>query len=118
MSTASTIAPPGTGSPGAKSPAIPAGGLGRPARQEAPRPGYVQLKGNVHRKLLNRLNLEALASVDRARAEGDIRTLLFELLGEETQPLTMAEREQILSDILDEVFGLGPLEPLLRDPTI
>jgi pilus assembly protein CpaF len=78
----------------------------------------MQLKANVHRKLLNRLNLEALANVDRARAEGDIRTLLFELLAEENQPLSMAEREQILSDILDEVFGLGPLEPLLRDPTI
>jgi pilus assembly protein CpaF len=84
----------------------------------APRQQYLELRANVHRKLLNRLNLEALAGVDRARAEGDIRTLLFELLAEENQPLSMAEREQILSDILDEVFGLGPLEPLLRDPTI
>jgi len=117
MSTASIISPPGSGPAGAKAPAAPAG-LGRPARQEPPRPQYIQLKANVHKKLLNRLNLEALASVDRARAEGDIRTLLFELLSEESQPLTMAEREQILSDILDEVFGLGPLEPLLRDPTI
>jgi pilus assembly protein CpaF len=88
------------------------------ARPEAPRAQYIQLKGNVHKKLLNRLNLEALASVDRQRAEGEIRTLLFELLAEESQPLSMAEREQILSDILDEVFGLGPLEPLLRDPSI
>jgi pilus assembly protein CpaF len=100
--------------------APPAGppGARPPARPEAPRAQYMQLKANVHRKLLNRLNLEALANVDRARAEGDIRTLLFELLAEENQPLSMAEREQILSDILDEVFGLGPLEPLLRDPTI
>src|SRR6476659_11022681 len=82
------------------------------------RPQYIQLKANVHRKLLNRLNLEALASVDRQRAESEIRTLLFELIAEENQPLSMSEREQILSDILDEVFGLGPLEPLLRDPTI
>jgi pilus assembly protein CpaF len=88
------------------------------ARPEAPRAQYIQLKGTVHKKLLNRLNLEALASVDRQRAEGEIRTLLFELLAEENQPLSMAEREQILSDILDEVFGLGPLEPLLRDPSI
>src|SRR5215210_3147111 len=117
MSTASIISPPASGPAGAKPPA-PTAGLGRPARQEPPRPQYIQLKANVHKKLLNRLNLEALASVDRTRAEGDIRTLLFELLSEESQPLTMAEREQILSDILDEVFGLGPLEPLLRDPTI
>ncbi len=82
------------------------------------RPQYIQLKGNVHRKLLNRLNLEALASVDRQRAETEIRTLVFELMSEEATPVSMAEREQILSDILDEVFGLGPLEPLLRDPNV
>jgi pilus assembly protein CpaF len=84
----------------------------------APRAQYVTLKGNVHRKLLNRLNLEALASVDRQRAEGEIRTLVFELMAEENTPVSLAEREQILSDILDEVFGLGPLEPLLRDPSV
>jgi len=82
------------------------------------RPQYIQLKGNVHRKLLNRLNLEALASVDRQRAETEIRTLVFELMSEEATPVSMAEREQILGDILDEVFGLGPLEPLLRDPNV
>jgi pilus assembly protein CpaF len=93
----------------------------RPAavsRADAPRPQYIQLKANVHRKLLNRLNLEALAAVDRQRAETEIRTLVFELMAEEATPVSMAERETILSDILDEVFGLGPLEPLLRDPNI
>src|SRR5690349_10544150 len=84
----------------------------------APRPGYIELKANVHRKLLNRLNLEALASADRARAESEIRTLLFELIAEENTPLSMSEREAFLADIIDEVFGLGPLEPLLRDPGI
>ena len=90
-------------------------GTGTPA---APRPQYIQLKGSVHRKLLNRLNLEALASADRQRAESEIRALVFELMAEEATPLSLAEREQILSDILDEVFGLGPLEPLLRDPSV
>jgi pilus assembly protein CpaF len=88
------------------------------ARPADVRPQYIQLKGNVHRKLLNRLNLEALASVDRQRAETEIRTLVFELMAEEATPVSMAEREQILGDILDEVFGLGPLEPLLRDPNV
>jgi pilus assembly protein CpaF len=82
------------------------------------RPQYIELKASVHKKLLNRLNLEALASADRARAEGEIRTLLFELIAEEGIPLSMTEREAILGDIIDEVFGLGPLEPLLRDPSI
>src|SRR5262245_44820931 len=92
----------------------------RPAAVARPdvRPQYIQLKANVHRKLLNRLNLEALSSVDRQRAETEIRTLVFELMAEEATPVSMAEREQILGDILDEVFGLGPLEPLLRDPNV
>src|SRR5262245_14535210 len=93
----------------------------RPAAAPRPfyvRPQYIQLKSNVHRKLLNRLNLEALSSVDRQRAETEIRTLVFELMAEEATPVSMAEREQILGDILDEVFGLGPLEPLLRDPHV
>jgi len=89
-----------------------------PAAAAAPRPGDLELKGNVHRKLLNRLNLEALASADRARAESEIRTLLFELIAEEGTPLSMSEREAFFADVIDEVFGLGPLEPLLRDATV
>src|SRR5436190_21338820 len=88
----------------------------RPA--PAPRPGYLDLKANVHRKLLNRLNLEALASADRSRAEAEIKTLLFELIADEGIPLSMSEREAFFADVIDEVFGLGPLEPLLRDPTV
>src|SRR3954447_4364843 len=97
-------------------PATPAPAL-RP-RADAPRPQYIELKANVHRKLLNRLNLEALATVERPRAEAEIRTLLFDLIAEEQMPLSMTEREAILGDVIDEVFGLGPLEPLLRDPGI
>src|SRR5919198_1774449 len=96
-------------------PATPARPMGR---ADSPRPQYIELKANVHRKLLNRLNLEALASADRPRAEGEIRTLLFDLIAEEGMPLTLAERELIFADIIDEVFGLGPLEPLLRDPSV
>jgi pilus assembly protein CpaF len=88
-------------------------------RPQAPvRHQYLELKGNVHRKLLNRLNLEALAQSDRARAESEIRTLLSELLAEENTPLSLGERETLFSELIDDVFGLGPLEPLLRDPTI
>jgi len=99
-------------------PQTPAPAAPRPARVEAPRPQYLELKANVHRKLLNRLNLEALASSERSRAEAEIRTLLFELIAEEGTPLSMSEREVILGDVIDEVFGLGPLEPLLRDPGV
>jgi len=84
----------------------------------APRAQYVELKASVHRKLLNRLNLEALANADRARAESDIRSLMGELLSEENTPLNLGERETLYNELLDEVFGLGPLEPLLRDPAV
>jgi len=90
-----------------------------PGRPQPPvRQQYLELKGNVHRKLLNRLNLEALSQVDRARAESEIRTLLTQLLAEENTPLSLGERETLFAELIDDVFGLGPLEPLLRDPSI
>jgi pilus assembly protein CpaF len=90
-----------------------------PARSAAPpRQQYLELRATVHRKLLNRLNLEALAHAERARAEGEIRALLIQLLSEEQAPLSLGERETLFGEVLDDVFGLGPLEPLLRDPSI
>src|SRR5688572_10751289 len=90
----------------------------RSAALQPTRPGYVELKASVHRKLLNRLNLEALANADRARAESEIRTLVNELLAEESMPISMGERDVLYSELIDEVFGLGPLEPILRDPSV
>jgi len=83
-----------------------------------PRQQYLELRATVHRKLLNRLNLEALAHADRPRAEAEIRSLLSQLLAEESAPLNLGERETLFAEVLDDVFGLGPLEPLLRDPGI
>jgi pilus assembly protein CpaF len=85
----------------------------QPVRQQ-----YLELRASVHRKLLNRLNLEALANADRSRAEGEIRTLLALLLSEESTPINLSERETLFAEVLDDVFGLGPLEPLLRDPAV
>ena len=90
-----------------------AAGAHQPVRQQ-----YLELRASVHRKLLNRLNLEALANADRSRAEGEIRTLLALLLSEESTPISLSERETLFAEVLDDVFGLGPLEPLLRDPAI
>ena len=82
-------------------------------------PGYVELKGNVHRKLLNRLNLEALAPRDRSRAEGEIRDATsVEILSRGEYPAQPGDRDVLLGELIDEVFGLGPLEPLLRDATV
>jgi pilus assembly protein CpaF len=92
----------------------------RPAGPAKPqvRQQYIDLRTNVHRKLLNRLNLEALAQTDRTRAESEIRALLGQLVTEESIPISLTEREMLFGEILDDVFGLGPLEPLLRDGTI
>jgi pilus assembly protein CpaF len=90
----------------------------RDAAAKPPRQQYLDLRANVHRKLLNRLNLEALANTDRSRAESEIRTLLGQLLTEETTPLNFTERDTLFVEVLDDVFGLGPLEPLLRDPGV
>src|ERR1051325_2940299 len=87
-------------------------------RPQPLRAQYLDLRANVHRKLLNRLNLEALAQTDRSRAEAEIRALLTHLLAEEVTPLSLAEREGLFAEVLDDVFGLGPLEPLLRDPGV
>src|SRR6478609_8500370 len=94
-----------------------------PPRPVAPpkpqvRQQYLDLRTSVHRKLLNRLNLEALAQTDRTRAESEIRALLSGLVAEESIPISLTEREMLFAEIIDDVFGLGPLEPLLRDPTI
>ena len=94
----------------------PAGPGARPAAQV--RQQYLDLRASIHRKLLNRLNLEALAQVERARAEAEIRTLLTQLVAEEGTPISLTEREMLYGEILDDVFGLGPLEPLLRDPSV
>jgi len=96
----------------------PSGPLAAALKPQPPRAQYVELKAAVHRKLLDRLNLEALAHADRARAESEIGTLVGELLAEEGTPISLGERETLFSELIDEVFGLGPLEPLLRDQTI
>jgi len=88
------------------------------SRDETRRSRYVELRSEIHRKLLARLNLEALATAERSRAEAEIRSLTTALIAETRAPLTVGERDAILGDILDEVFGFGPLEPLLRDPTV
>ncbi|MBI4888022.1 MAG: CpaF family protein [Acidobacteria bacterium] len=99
------------------SPMAPSIAPSEPARpgSHAVRQQYLDLRAQVHRKLLTRLNLEALARTDRTRAESEIRALIGQLLVEEAIPISLSERDTLVSEVLDDVFGLGPLEPLLRD---
>jgi pilus assembly protein CpaF len=81
---------------------------------------YQDLKARLHQKLLDRLNLERLARMRREDAEPEVRALIVELIEGETRttPLSLTERESLVVDVLNELFGLGPLEALLRDPDI
>lgn len=81
-------------------------------------PEYQELKFALHRKLLERVNLEALSAIGGERVRGEIRTAVSKLVEEEPTPLSRVEKERVTEEVLNEVFGLGPLEPLLQDPTI
>ena len=86
--------------------------------KNALKPEYQELKFTLHRKLLDKINLEALATIDNQRVRGEVRQALIALIDEEPTLLSSIEKQQISEEVLDEVFGLGPLEPLLQDPTI
>ena len=79
---------------------------------------FQKLKTDLHGMLLSRIDLEKLSSVDDARARRAVGTMLQEIIGAQRIPLNGSEKEQVESELLDEVFGLGPLEPLLKDPTV
>ena len=83
-------------------------------------PQYQEMKARIHQELLNRLNLERLTQTKRADAEPEVRNIIVTLLERESDktPLSRFEREALIGDVLNELFGLGPLEELLVDSTI
>jgi pilus assembly protein CpaF len=89
---------------------------GRP--KAALKPEYQELKFTLHRKLLDKINLEALATIDNQRVRSEVRQAVISLIDQEPTLLSSIEKQQISEEVLDEVFGLGPLEPLLQDPSI
>src|SRR5216684_1910853 len=82
------------------------------------KPEYQELKFTLHRKLVDKINLDALASIDNQRVRSEVRQALISLIDSEPTLLSSLEKQQICDEVLDEVFGLGPLEPLLADPSI
>jgi pilus assembly protein CpaF len=83
-------------------------------------PYYQELKSRIHQDLLNRLDLTRLTRMRREDAEPEIRHLIVGMVERESaaMPLSLYEREALISDVINELFGLGPLEALLRDPDI
>ena len=86
--------------------------------RNATRPEYQELKFTLHRKLLDKINLEALATIENQRVRGEVRQALYTLMEGEPTLLSSVEKSQLCDEVLDEVFGLGPIEPLLDDPTV
>ena len=86
--------------------------------QSFERAEYQQVKADLHRKILDRLDLEKLGRTPGDAAREEVLLLIRNTVNSEAVPLSFAEREKLSRDILDEIFGLGPLEILLRDPTI
>src|SRR5579864_1701560 len=79
---------------------------------------YQELKSAVHHDLLDRIDLERLMFLENSQARTQLLGIIQDLVGNLTTPLSALERERLSREVLDEVFGLGPLEPLLQDPTI
>ena len=79
---------------------------------------YQQVKADLHRKILDRLDLEKLGRTAGEAAREEVLLLIRNTVNSEAVPLSFAERERLAREILDEIFGLCPLEPLLKDPTI
>ena len=79
---------------------------------------YQQVKADLHRKILDRLDLEKLGRTPGDAAREEVLLLIRNTVNSEAVPLSFAERERLAREILDEIFGLGPLEPLLKDPSI
>ncbi|MCL7970342.1 MAG: CpaF family protein [marine benthic group bacterium] len=77
-----------------------------------------EINVRVHRQLLERLNLSNIDALDRAQVVEEIRKVVHDLLAREAAPLNLEEREDLVEQILDEIFGLGPIEPLLQDPSV
>jgi pilus assembly protein CpaF len=86
--------------------------------QSFERADYQQVKADLHRKILDRLDLEKLGKTSGDSARDEVLVVIRNAVNSEVVPLSFAERERLSREILDEIFGLGPLEPLLKDQTV
>ena len=84
----------------------------------AKRDEHTELKVELHQRLIELINLQALEKMSRQQIEAEVGDIVAEELAKQNQALNQVERKQLLGDVLDELLGLGPLEPLLKDPTI
>jgi pilus assembly protein CpaF len=79
---------------------------------------FQEMKSRLHRTLINRMDLTKLSSLTPEQVHAEVSRLAETVLAQEAMPLSASERERLVNDVQHELFGLGPLEPLLKDPTI
>jgi pilus assembly protein CpaF len=95
---------------GNNAPGSPSDGTGQQSFQD--------MKSRLHRTLINRMDLTKLSSLTPDQVHAEVSRLAESVLAQEAMPLSVSERERLVNDVQHELFGLGPLEPLLKDPTI
>ncbi|MBI5086651.1 MAG: CpaF family protein [Acidobacteria bacterium] len=91
---------------------------GAPMAQSRTAARTFELKSEIHRKLLGVLNMDRVSSIPKDRVRAEIGKVVERLIEDERVPMTTAEQNRLVEEVLDEVLGLGPLEPLLKDPSI
>ncbi len=79
---------------------------------------FQEMKARLHRTLINRMDLTKLQTLTQEQVHAEVSRLAEAVLAQEAMPLSVSERERLVNDVQHELFGLGPLEPLLKDPTI
>jgi pilus assembly protein CpaF len=79
---------------------------------------FQEMKARLHRTLINRMDLTKLQQLTQEQVHAEVSRLAEAVLAQEAMPLSVSERERLVNDVQHELFGLGPLEPLLKDPTI
>ena len=89
-----------------------------PASDGTGQHSFQEMKARLHRTLINRMDLTKLQSLTSEQVHAEVSRLAESVLAQEAMPLSVSERERLVSDVQHELFGLGPLEPLLADPTI
>jgi pilus assembly protein CpaF len=92
-------------------------GLSGNGVEQAPH-SFQEIKSRLHRSLINRMDLTKLSSLTQEQVHAEVSRLAEIVLAQEAMPLSVSERERLVNDVQHELFGLGPLEPLLADPTI
>src|SRR6266852_3493418 len=100
-----------------ESPGFPQSGNGNGADAGGAQ-SFQEMKSRLHRALINRMDLTKLAALSQDQVHAEVSRLAESVLAQEAMPLSTAERDRLVNDVQHELFGLGPLEPLLADSTI